>query len=52
MSGRASSPANIAFNHKGSLLTTNHAFVTMINYSVLDVYVDDKAAPLAKPSLP
>lgn len=46
------SPANIAFNHTGSLLTTNHAFVTMVNFSVLDVYVNDKAAPMAKPSLP
>lgn len=48
------SPANIAFNHKGSLLVTNHAFATMIpsQFTVLDVFVDDHGAPLAKPSIP
>lgn len=48
------SPANIAFNHKGSLLVTNHAFVTMIpsQFTVLDVFVNDKESPLAKPNLP
>jgi sugar lactone lactonase YvrE len=48
------SPANIAFNHKGSLLVTNHAFVTMIpsQFTVLDVFVNDKESPLAKPHLP
>jgi sugar lactone lactonase YvrE len=48
------SPANIAFNGHGSLLTTNHAFVTMIpsHFNVLDVYVGDTASPLAKPDLP
>ena len=48
------SPANIAFNGKGSLLATNHAFATGIpsQFTVLDVYVNDSAAPLAKPDLP
>ena len=48
------SPANIAFNGHGSLLTTNHAFATMIpsHFNVLDVYVGDSASPLAKPNLP
>jgi len=48
------SPANLAFNHHGSLLATNHAFATGIpaNFTVLDVFVDDKESPLAKPSLP
>ncbi len=48
------SPANAAFNHQGSLLLTNHAFATMLpsNFTVLDVYVDDKESPLEKPSLP
>jgi sugar lactone lactonase YvrE len=48
------SPANIAFNNKGSLLVTNHAFATMLpsQFTVLDVWVNDKASPLAKPLLP
>jgi sugar lactone lactonase YvrE len=48
------SPANIAFNHEGSLVVTNHAFATMIpaNFTVLDVFVDDKEDPLVKPNLP
>ena len=48
------SPANIAFNGKGSLLATNHAFATGIpsQFTVLDVYVGDSASPLAKPVLP
>ena len=48
------SPANVAFNGRGSLLATNHAFATMIptQFTVLDVYVNDSAAPLAKPDLP
>jgi sugar lactone lactonase YvrE len=48
------SPANIAFNNKGSLLVTNHAFATMLpsQFTVLDVWVDDKASPLDKPLLP
>ncbi|HEX8845311.1 MAG TPA: hypothetical protein VF791_11735 [Pyrinomonadaceae bacterium] len=45
------SPANIAFNKHGSALVTNHAFATMIpsNFTVLDVFVDDKESPLVKP---
>ena len=45
------SPANVAFNHHGSIVLTNHAFLTMIpsHYVVLDVFVDDKESPLAKP---
>lgn len=50
------SPANIAFNAKGSLLLSNHAFVTGVldpkAFNVLDVFVDDKASPLEKPALP
>lgn len=48
------SPANIAFNGHGSLLATNHAFATGIpsQFTVLDVYVNDTASPLAKPNLP
>jgi sugar lactone lactonase YvrE len=48
------SPASIAFNKHGSLLAINHAFATMIptNFTVLDVYVDDKELPLIKPALP
>jgi sugar lactone lactonase YvrE len=50
------SPANIAFNKKGSLLTTNHAFVTggtnPSQFTVLQVFVDDKESVLAKPDVP
>ena len=48
------SPANVAFNKQGSLLLTNHAFATMIpsNFTVLDVFVDDKEFPLVRPSIP
>jgi sugar lactone lactonase YvrE len=48
------SPANIAFNKHGSLLLSNHAFATGIpaNFTVLDVFVDDKESPLVKPNLP
>jgi sugar lactone lactonase YvrE len=48
------SPANIAFDGHGSLLLTNHAFVTGIpaHFNVLDVYVGDKGSPLSKPDLP
>ena len=48
------SPANIAFDGRGSLLATNHAFATGIpaNFTVLDVYVGDKGSPLSKPDLP
>jgi sugar lactone lactonase YvrE len=45
------SPANLAFTQHGSALVTNHAFATMIpaNFTVLDVFVDDKESPLEKP---
>jgi sugar lactone lactonase YvrE len=45
------SPANIAFNKQGSIVLTNHAFLTMIpgHFVVLDVFVDDKESPLVKP---
>ena len=50
------SPANIAFNGHGSILLTNHAFVTGAvdpgQFSVVDAFVDDKESPLAKPILP
>ena len=50
------SPANIAFDGKGSMLVTNHAFVTGVTnpgqFSVLDVFVDDRGAPLERPKLP
>jgi sugar lactone lactonase YvrE len=48
------SPANIAFDGHGALLATNHAFATGIpsNFTVLNVYVDDKGSPLSKPDLP
>ncbi len=50
------SPANIAFNGHGSILLTNHAFVTGVldagRFSVVDVFVNDKESPLAKPHLP
>lgn len=42
------SPANIAFNKDGEIVITNHAFATMIpdHFVVLEVFVDDKGAPL------
>ncbi|CAN5168625.1 hypothetical protein BH18ACT4_BH18ACT4_10430 [soil metagenome] len=50
------SPANIAFNGRGSILVTNHAFVTGVThprqFSVLDVFVDDTGLPLVRPALP
>ena len=48
------SPANIAFGKDGSILLTNHAFATMIpaNFTVLNVFVDDKESPLVRPSIP
>ncbi len=50
------SPANIAFNGHGSILLTNHAFVTGVldpgQFSVVDVFVDDKESPLVKPNIP
>jgi sugar lactone lactonase YvrE len=50
------SPANIAFDGEGSILLTNHAFVTGIvlprQFALLDVYVGDNGAPLFQPALP
>ena len=48
------SPANIAFGKQGSILLTNHAFATMIpaNFTVLDVFVNDREFPLLRPSIP
>jgi len=50
------SPANVAFDHKGNLLVTNHAFATGLllpaQFQVLKVFVDDSASPLAKPVVP
>jgi sugar lactone lactonase YvrE len=45
------SPANIAFDKRGSIVVTNHAFATMIpdHFVALDVFVDDKESPLVKP---
>lgn len=47
------SPACAAFNGKGSLVVTNHAFLTgnRLKMQVLDVFVDDKESPLFKPNL-
>jgi sugar lactone lactonase YvrE len=54
--GPYDSPANIAFNERGSILLSNHAFATggvdRSRFNVLDVYVGDHGAPLAKPALP
>ncbi len=50
------SPANIAFNGQGSILLSNHAFVTGVlnpgQFAVVDAFVDDKESPLAKPVVP
>jgi sugar lactone lactonase YvrE len=47
------SPANIAFDGRGSMLVTNHAFVTGVTdpdqFTVLDVYVADRGLPLERP---
>lgn len=49
------SPANIAFDGKGSILVTNHAFATggtnPEQFTILDVFADDKGSPLAMPPL-
>ena len=50
------SPANIAFNGRGSILVTNHAFVTGVTnpeqFTILDVWVDDRGSPLVRPVIP
>ena len=47
------SPANIAFDGKGSILLPNHAFVTGVTnpeqFTILDVYVADTGLPLERP---
>lgn len=47
------SPANIAFDGKGSILLTNHAFVTGVTnpaqFTILDVFVNDRGSPLEMP---
>lgn len=47
------SPAVIAFNGRGSLVVTNHAFLTgnRLKMQVLDVFVNDKESPLFMPNL-
>ncbi len=50
------SPANIAFNGRGSLLVTNHAFATggqmPQQFQLLEVYVNDYELGLFKPLIP
>jgi sugar lactone lactonase YvrE len=50
------SPANIAFDGKGAILLSNHAFVTGLlvprQFSIADVWVDDVGAPLVEPAIP
>ena len=50
------SPANIAFDGKGSILVTNHAFVTGVTnpeqFTILDVFVNDTGSPLEMPAIP
>jgi sugar lactone lactonase YvrE len=50
------SPANIAFDGKGAMLLTNHAFVTGVTnpeqFTVLDVWVADRGSPLELPLVP
>lgn len=49
-------PANLAFDGKGNVLVTNHAFATGLllpkQFQVLKVYVNDVASPLVEPALP
>lgn len=47
------SPACVSFNGKGSVLLTNHAFLTgnRLKMQVLDIFVNDKESPLFKPVL-
>lgn len=48
------SPACMAFDKKGGLLISNHAFFTKIpqHYLVLNVFVGDTELPLIKPNVP
>ncbi len=47
------SPANIAFNGRGSALLSNHAFASGVpeNFAVLDVFVNDRGSPLELPRI-
>ena len=47
------SPANVAFNGRGSALVANHAVFTGIveNFAVLDVFVNDRGSPLELPRI-
>ena len=49
-------PANLAFDGKGNVFVTNHAFATGLllpkQFQVLKVFVDDVGAPLLKPIVP
>ena len=46
--------APLPFTKQGAMVVTNHAFATMIpaNFTVLDVFVDDKEFPLVRPNVP
>jgi sugar lactone lactonase YvrE len=48
------SPACMAFDRKGGLLISNHAFFTKIaaHFLVLKTFVDDRELPLIKPDVP
>jgi len=47
------SPSNLAFNGRGSALVVNHAFATggadPGQFTILDVWVDDRGSPLVRP---
>lgn len=47
-------PASVAFTHDGSLLVTNHAIFTgqAEHFLLLDLFVGESGAPLAKPVVP
>lgn len=49
-------PANLAFDGKGNVLVTNHAFATGLllpkQFQILKVFVDDLASPLVTPMVP
>lgn len=50
------SPANVAFDHRGAILLSNHAFVAGAvdpgQFGIVEVFVDDRASPLATPVIP
>lgn len=49
-------PANLAFDGKGNVLVTNHAFATGLllpqQFQILKVFVNDTASPLVTPFVP